>query len=48
MNELTLAVVHVEPCLAFEGDNEAPDDVCSACGWLLDEHVDVLPTRTAA
>jgi hypothetical protein len=48
MNELTLAVVHLEPCLAFEGDNEAPDEVCHDCGWLVDEHVDIIPTRAAA
>ena len=47
MHELTLAVVHIEPCLAFDGDNEA-DEICHDCGWLVDEHVDVVPTRAAA
>ena len=40
MEELQVAVVHVEPCLAFVGDTETPDEVCAACGWLLDEHGD--------
>jgi hypothetical protein len=39
MEELKIAIVHAEPCLAFVGDNDAPDDVCDACGWLVDEHV---------
>jgi hypothetical protein len=42
MQDLELAVVHAEPCLAFVGDNDAPDDVCHACGWLVDEHA--VPT----
>lgn len=38
MNELKLAVVQVEPCLSFTADNEAPEGVCEACGWLVEEH----------
>jgi hypothetical protein len=38
MEQLRIAVVHVESCLAFVDDVEAPGEVCQACGWLADEH----------
>ena len=38
MEQLRIAVVHVEPCLTFVDDVDAPDEVCQACGWLVEEH----------
>jgi hypothetical protein len=42
VEDLKIAIVHMEPCLAFVGDNETPDEVCDACGWLVDEHGDLV------
>jgi hypothetical protein len=39
MENLKIAVVHIEPCLEFVDDGSGPDEVCDACGWLVDEHV---------
>jgi hypothetical protein len=38
MEDLRIALVHAEPCLAFVDDVDGPDEVCEACGWLADEH----------
>jgi hypothetical protein len=38
MEDLRIALVHAEPCLAFVDDVEVPGEVCEACGWLVDEH----------
>ncbi|MGZ8763006.1 MAG: hypothetical protein ACXW2C_07650 [Acidimicrobiia bacterium] len=42
MEDLKIAIVHGEPCLAFVDDNETPDEICDACGWLVDEHGDTF------
>lgn len=39
MEDLQIALVHAEPCLAFVADLEVPAEVCETCGWLIDEHV---------
>lgn len=41
-----IATVHVEACVAFVADPEAPDGICGACGWLLDDHL-AEPARAA-
>ncbi len=47
-----VAVGHVEPCVAFVGDDEQPGGVCLACGWLVEEHEDLFaflaPSASAA
>ncbi len=47
MENLKLAVVHIEPCLSFVDDGDDRDEVCEACGWLVDEHGERLTPAAA-
>jgi len=47
VTDLEAVETSLEPCVSFAVDPSERSPVCTACGWLEEEHVDAARGRVA-